>query len=186
MTKAQIQAEYELVKAAQQNPRRFDALYRRYHEAIFGFVFKRTRDEELSADLTSQIFLKAMTHLKKYRFKGVPFKAWLFTLASNEVNQFFRQNQKQRVISLDSANLKEMSEEVEGDATDENIRCMVAALDRLSLEEVQLIEFRFFEKIPFKEVAAIYGISESNAKVRLHRLLKKLKQSMQKEYQLNG
>ncbi len=186
MTEAQIRAEYELVRAAQQQPRHFDVLYRRYFEAIYGFVFKRTRDEELSGDLTSQIFLKALTNLKRYRFQGVPFKAWLFTLAANEVNQYFRSSQKQRSISLDSVNLREMTEEAELDVTDQNIQRMVEVLNQLSLEEVQLIEFRFFEKIPFKEVAAIYGITETNAKVRVHRLLKKMKALMQKEYQLNG
>ncbi|MEM9985257.1 MAG: sigma-70 family RNA polymerase sigma factor, partial [Bacteroidota bacterium] len=118
--------------------------------------------------------------------QGVPFKAWLFTLAANEVNQYFRSSQKQRSISLDSVNLREMTEEAELDVTDQNIQRMVEVLNRLSLDEVQLIEFRFFEKIPFKEVAAIYGITETNAKVRVHRLLKKMKALMQKEYQLNG
>lgn len=181
MTQAQIRAEDELVQAAQKNPRHFDVLYRRYYDAIFGFVYKRTRDEDLTADLTQQAFLKAMTHLKRYRFRGVPFKAWLFTIAANEVNQFFRQHQKQRVISLETVQLQEMTEEAELDATDENLQRMVAALDQLTLEEVQLIEFRFFEKIPFKEVAAIYGLTESNAKVKVHRLLKKMKKLMQKE-----
>lgn len=183
MTKSEIQAEYDLIRAAQRDARKFDVLYRRYFEVIFGFVYKRMRDEEATADLTQHIFLKAMTNLKRYRFQGLPFKAWLFTIAANEVNQHFRKTQKQRVISLDSVNLREMTAEAEWDATDENIQQMVAALNQLSLEEVQLIEFRFFEKIPFKEVAAIYGITESNAKVRVHRLLKKMKTLMQKEYQ---
>ena len=158
-------------------------LYRRYHEVIFGFVFKRTRDEEATADLTQHIFLKAMTNLKRYRFRGVPFKAWLFTIATNEVNQHFRKTQKQRVVSIDSVDLREMSEDADWNTTEAGIEQMVSALNQLSLEEIQLIEFRFFEKIPFKEVAAIYGITESNAKVRVHRLLKKVKTIMQKEYQ---
>lgn len=186
LTDAQMREEYELIRAAQREPRRFGVIYERYYEQIFLFVFKRVGSEEQSADVCSQVFLKAMTNLKRYRFQGVPFSAWLYRIASNEVNQFFREHKKQRTVSIESASLQEMIEEADVTASEENVQRMVRALNQLSPEEVQLIEMRFFEKIPFKEIAVILSLTETNAKVKVHRLLKKMKQILQKEYQLNG
>ena len=90
VTEKQMQNEWIEVQAAQKNPASFRTLYDRYYESIFRFIFKRSADETLSADLTSQTFLKAMQKIDKYVFKGVPFSAWLFRIASNEVAQHFR------------------------------------------------------------------------------------------------
>ena len=177
-TKAEMEEEYRLIQDAQRNPKRFGVLYQRYYEAIFVFVFKRVSDEDQTADLTSQVFLKAMTHLKNYKFQGVPFSAWLYRIAMNEVNQFFRQSKNQRTISMEKSQLADIVQEVEEGKSEENIWRMVEALQELSPEDVQLIEFRYFERIPFKEIALIYGITENNAKVRVHRLLAKLKKIM--------
>ncbi|MEO1383906.1 MAG: sigma-70 family RNA polymerase sigma factor, partial [Bacteroidota bacterium] len=117
-------------------------------------------------------------HLKNYKFQGVPFSAWLYRIAMNEVNQFFRQSKNQRTISMEKSQLADIIQEVEEGKSEENIWRMVEALQELSPEEVQLIEFRYFERIPFKEIALIYGITENNAKVRVHRLLAKLKKIM--------
>lgn len=178
-SQAELQAEYKLVQAAQKNSRRFGVLYERYYEQIFLFVYKRVDDQELSADLCSQVFLKAMLNLKKYRFQGVPFSAWLYRIAVNEVNQFFRQNKHRRTVSLESTQLAAFMEEVEEQKGEGDMQRMVEAIRSLSDEEVQFIEMRYFEKIPFKEVAAIYNITENNAKVRMYRLLAKLRKRMQ-------
>ncbi len=185
LTETQLREEYELIRAAQQNPRRFGVIYERYYEQMFLFIYKRVGDEEQSADLCSQVFLKAMTNLKRYRFQGVPFSAWLYRTATNEVNQFFRDSQKQRMVSLESLSLKDMVEEAEITPTHANVQRMIVVLDSLSPEEIQLIEMRFFEKVPFKEIAVIFNLTETNAKVKVHRLLKKLHRMLNKEYQLN-
>lgn len=167
------------MQAAQKNSKRFGVLYERYYEQIFLFIYKRVDDQELSADLCSQVFLKAMLNLKKYRFQGVPFSAWLYRIAVNEVNQFFRQNKHFRSISLESSQLAAFMEEVEEVKGEGDMQRMVEVLRTLSDEEVQFIEMRYFERIPFKEVAAIYNITENNAKVRMYRLLAKLRKRMQ-------
>ena len=103
-----MEQEWEEVQAAQKNLAAFQPLYDRYFENIFRFIFRRTSDETLSADICSQVFLKAMQKLPQYTFKGVPFSAWLFRIASNEVAQHFRNTQKQRVVSLEDRHVKDI------------------------------------------------------------------------------
>ena len=65
-------------------------LYDKHYKAIYLFIFHRIYDKEITADLTSQVFLKALINLKTFKYKNVPFKAWLMRIASNEVGQYYR------------------------------------------------------------------------------------------------
>lgn len=173
-----MQEEWLEIQAAQQNPAHFRSLYNRYYEPIFRFIFRRTAAEELTADLCSQVFLKAMQNLKDYTFQGVPFSAWLYRIASNEISQYYRQQQKNRVVSIDEVNLSGMLDEME-EPPDDGLRdLLVGALDELKERDIQLIEMRFFEQRPFKEIAEIMDITESNAKVRTYRILERLKKKI--------
>lgn len=181
LSQAQIQEEYLLIEAAQKNPRRFALLYERYYRQIFLFVYKRIDEEESTADVTSQVFLKAMQNLPKYQFKGVPFSAWLYRIAINEINQYFRESKSSRAISMESTQISDMMDEVSEDATEVNISRMMEAIQQLAPDEVQMIELRFFERMSFKEVADVYNITENNAKVKMYRLLTKMKKIMGKK-----
>ena len=168
VTQQAMQEEWIEVQQAQQNPSRFRVLYDRYYEPIFRFVFKRTLNETLAADLTSQTFLKAMQKLEKYTFQGVPFSAWLFRIASNEIAQHFRKNKKTRVVALEERTAHELIEEYDDKADLEiNIILLKKVIQDLKPEEVELLELRFFEKRPYKEVADILDITENNAKVKI-------------------
>lgn len=173
-----LQAEWIDIQAAQQDPAHFRPLYQRYYEPIFRFIFRRTADEALSADICSQVFLKAMQRIGGYRYQGVPFSAWLFRIASNEVAQHFRQTNKKRVVSVETERLPEMIDTDDTDDFPALQNALVQALDQLKDSDLQLIEMRFFEHRPFKEIAEILEISESNAKVRTYRILERIKKKM--------
>lgn len=176
VTQQAMEEEWLEVQAAQQNPAKFRVLYNRYYESIFRFVYKRTVDEVLAADLTSQVFLKAMQKIDKYIFKGVPFSAWLFRIASNEIAQHFRKHNKNRVVSLEERTTQDLEDEYDAKEDLEiNITILKDVIEDLKPEEVELLELRFFEKRPFKEVANILDITENNAKVKIYRLLQKMK-----------
>ncbi len=177
-----MQEEWSLIQKAQKNPARFQPLYEHYYEAIFRFIFRRTANENLTADLCSRVFLKALQRLGSYQYKGVPFSAWLYRIASNEVSQYFRDLQKDRLISIDESNFSELAEEIEEDRQHQFRSALINALDDLKESEVTIIEMRFFEQRPFKEIADILGITESNAKVKTYRILKKLKKMIIKEH----
>lgn len=175
----QIQAEWEEIRLAQANPDRFRPLYERYYPQVFRFVYKRTGDEELAADITAQIFLKTLQSLGKYVFRGLPFAAWIFRIATNEVNQYYRNTNKLRVVSLDEEGIRRLAEESNDSQDKEALLVRLKALiQTLDEEDVQLLELRFFEQMPFAAVAQVLGITENNAKVRTYRLIDKLRKKM--------
>lgn len=172
-----LRLELQQVNAAKANPARFDVLYDKYYKPVFVFVYRRTGDEELAADITSQVFLKALINIQKYEYKGVPFSAWLFRIAFNEINMYFRKNNADRVVSLEQSSVKAMITEVQDDNSDAEKR-MMTALSKMEEPEIQLIELRFFEKRSFAEVGNIIGVTENNAKVKVYRILDKIKKIM--------
>ncbi|MCP4442156.1 MAG: sigma-70 family RNA polymerase sigma factor [Aureispira sp.] len=181
VTQQAIEQEWIEIQAAQKNPAAFRVLYSRYYEPIFRFVYQRTGDESLTSDLTSQVFLKAMQNLHKYSHKGVPFSAWLFRIASNEIAQHFRKANKNRVVTIEDQNVSDIKEEYEDKAELEvNIGLLKEVIKTLKPDEVQILELRFFEKRPFKEIAEILDITENNAKVKIYRLLQKMKKRFSK------
>jgi RNA polymerase sigma-70 factor (ECF subfamily) len=156
--------------------RLYSTLYEKYFKRIFLFVHHRIGEKSLSADITSQVFLKALVNLPGYSFRGLPFSAWLFRIALNECNDFFRKNKRYRLVTMEEGMVEHLHEELTSETRLEDLRQRLPdILQRLSVSELQLIELRYFEQRPFKEVADILGISEIYAKVKLYRILEKMK-----------
>ena len=177
VTQQAIEEEWLLVQAVQKNPARFSSLYTRYYERIFRFAYQRTADEEISADLSSQTFLKAYENIGKYKHRGVPFSAWLYTIALNEVNQYFRKTNKNRVVTIEENYVNNIKYELDNkEELEINIAMLGKVIQMLKPDELILIELRYFEERPFKEVGDILGITETNAKVKVHRLIQKMKE----------
>lgn len=170
-----LKSEMQQVEAAKANPMHFDVLYDKYYKSIFIFIHRRIGDEEVTADITSQVFLKALINIKKYVFKGVPFSAWLFRIAFNEINMYFRNNNAHRVISLEQSTIDQLVQEMDEGDNSVELKRMMTALKQLDGDDIQLIELRFFEKRSFAELGVIIGITENNAKVKTYRVLDKLK-----------
>ena len=175
----EINNEQKEIERAQGNPRAFSVLYERYYKEIYLFVFKRTGNESATEDVVSQVFIKCLSNLGKYTFKGVPFSAWLYRIASNEVNLYYRQTKKQRFDSLDESGVERLSSEECIPGLDPFILSKI--LDKLKDQEVHLLELRYFESNSVKEVANIMDISESNVKVKVFRLLAKIRKIVEKE-----
>ena len=173
-----LQQEWLEVQAAVQDRAMFRPLYERYFEQVFRFVFRRTADEALTADLSSQVFLKAMQRLDSYSFQGVPFSAWLFRIASNEIGQHYRNVQKNRVVSAEDIHLGQLAEEMEEEDGARKYEALLGALGDLEPEDLALVEMRFFEERPFKEIADILGVTEANAKMRTYRILERMKRNI--------
>lgn len=174
-----LEKEMEKINEAKKNPERFEYLYETYYERIFRFIYKRIDDESLVEDMTSQVFFNAMTKLYKYTFKGVPFSAWLYKIALNELNMYFRKKTSIRIIDIDSINTPILFEDVNETNNEENIEKLMIAMLNLRKPDADMLELRYFEQLSFKEIAEIYSITENNAKVKVYRAIETLKHEFQ-------
>lgn len=170
--------ESKQIELAKKNHRHFGVLYEIHFEAIFRFVFKRLGgNEEVAGDLVQNTFIKAMANLHKYEDRGFPFSAWLYRIAQNEVNMYFRSLKKGYTVEITDKQLGAILEENGGQETisQEDLEQLVHFINNLEETQLDLIELRFFQQLSFKEIAAIYQISEANAKMKVYRILEKIK-----------
>ena len=170
--------EIKIIERAKQNPSEFNHLYEKYYVPIFRFIHRRTSDESLSADICSDVFLKALTKLSSYEDRGLPFSSWLYRIASNEINMHYRTNSRMRTISIDDNGIQLFFDELDESDLKDKISKLKKILQDLPQNAMQLIELRFFEKRAFKEIGEILGITENNAKTKTYRLLDSLKKQI--------
>lgn len=183
MNKLALQQEIQQIDRAKKDPRHFAPLYEAYHEQIFRFVYQRMSDKSMAADITQQVFIKALNNLHRYKHKGFPFGSWLYRIAANEVNGFYRNQNKERVFY---AEMEEISYLFKDIAVEDNNyveepdkqRILISLLEGLDEIALSLIELRYFEKRSFKEIGEILGITENNAKVTTYRVIDRLKKKL--------
>lgn len=170
--------ESEVIVLAKKDQSYFGALYNKYFEQIFRFVFKRTGgDEALAGDVTQQTFMKAMANLGKYEDRGLPFSSWLYRIAQNEVSMHFRKQKKNFTVPIDESRVVEVAVEASLSTeymTSDQQEKLIDMLNELDDEHLDLIELRFFQEMSFKQIAEIYKITEANAKMRTYRILERI------------
>ena len=147
---------------------------REYNEAvdlwsdrIFGFVLKLVRDKELAEDIVQDVYEKLWK--KKDNVEAGKSKAYLFTSAYNAVVDWSRREKLKKNISAST-------EVAEQDHSDELKALIDEGLERLSLQQKQLILLRDYEDYTYAEIGEITSLSESMVKVTLFRARKELKE----------
>ena len=171
--------EEKLILLAKKDRKNFQLLYNKYFERLYLFLLRRAEHEDLAQELTQQTFIKAMLNIDKFEFKGFPFSSWLYRIGLNELNLHYRESKKKRCVSIESTSLPELAEEIPEEqnlvVTNENL---IKAFNVLSEGEITLVEMKYFEKRSHQEISEILGITVANAKVKLHRVIKKMKEYM--------
>lgn len=173
-----IRKENEIIERSKRDPKAFGELYEAYFDRIYYFILRQTGDEEMAGDLASQTFVNALNHLPKYQFRGFPFSAWLYKIATNEVNKHYRRQKGKKVFSIEETRIRELVEQTnQGPAEQEEdlIQRLIGYLKDLPTDMLQVLELRFFEDKDFREIAFILDITESGAKMRTYRALDQLR-----------
>ncbi|MCH2198828.1 MAG: sigma-70 family RNA polymerase sigma factor [Flavobacteriales bacterium] len=170
--------EIEMIVRAKRDPRAFGPLYQMHFDAIFGFIRLRVPDAPTAGDLTSQTFLKAMSHIRKFEIRGIAFRSWLFRIALNEVNGWWRKQKKVKELGISSDQLRSLVDETEEYLEDDRLERLIIQLNDLPEAHLALMELRFFEGRSFKELSEILGITENAAKMRVSRIVSTLRIAM--------
>lgn len=183
-----VHEERELVEKAKTDPEAFGILYDNYYDRIYNFILRRTASVAIAEDLTSNTFFKALDKLSSFKWMNVPFSAWLYRIATNEVNYFYRKNK--RVSQSIDENLEETLED-DNSSADSAVNQTETELQwnklfvklhetiiTLKPKYQEVIALRYFEEKSIKEISEILSKAEGTVKSLLHRGLEKLKQKI--------
>lgn len=165
-------SDEEIVARAQRDPRHFAPLYRRYAKPIHAFVLRRTGDPEQAADITSQVFTRALAALPRYR--NGPFRGWIYAIARNVVIDSRRRARP--VVPMASAELIASRDVAPDDQAiaNESRATLLAALETLSETQRQIVMLRL-AGLTGREVAAELGMGYAAMKSAQYRAFARLR-----------
>lgn len=181
--------ERVLVDKARQDPEVFGVIFERYYSPIFSFALRRTGNVALAEDVVAETFLKAFDKLWQFKWTGAPFSAWLYRIASNEINMHFRRKGSlnyslESMLEVDSsfepADLNNLNEELmeaeEAYARGAMGKEVAELLAELPTHYADALSLRYLEEKSITEVAKILGKPEGTIKSLLSRGIAKLRE----------
>ena len=176
----QLTDEQLMARVKVGNDAAFEELYHRFARRLKGFFFLQLGgDEELAADATHDVFLRAYEARNRYQ-EGKNVSTWLFTIAYNICRNHYRSNAYETQLSatLDAEPISEEQIEVQLDAAALD-DALAQVLSELPPPLHQLFSLHYQEELTIPQVAEIVGIPEGTVKSRLHKTMniirKKLK-----------
>lgn len=178
-----MENEKEIINKAKKDIYYFDLLYKEYYPRINNFVYHRVNEDSVKNEIVSNVFFKAMKKIDLFRIidsKKVAFSSWLYRIAVNEINQYYRN--RKRTLKIQQNYFKNASVHYNHEEIPHvNYEIVKRNLLKLKVEDQHIIAFRYLEKISYEEISEIMNKSEGALKVKLHRALKKLKEHISRE-----
>ncbi|MDP9021260.1 MAG: sigma-70 family RNA polymerase sigma factor [Actinomycetota bacterium] len=168
----------DLVSRAQQGDgEAFAQLYDRYVDQIYGFLLHKVRDRHLAEDLTSDVFLRALKAIPRFRWQGVDIGAWLTTIARNRVTDHFKSARARLVRPVYEVGERagDGSNDPEAAAMASDLSTLLAtALDLLKDDHREVLFLRFTQNLSVSETAHAMQRSDGAIKALQYRALRAL------------
>ena len=174
-----MQDEESLVRRAQQRDQEaFAQLYEGHFDKIYRYVVLRIGNEAEAEDVTQQVFLNALQSISSFRWKGVPFSAWLFRSAHNQVVDYLRKKTRQATESLDESLVISKSDPQLVVEQRLDIEQLMLATKQLTKAQQEVIALRFVSELSTAQVAKVMGKSEGAVKALQHSAIVALRKAL--------
>lgn len=173
------QEEQQLVAEAKENVEKFEELYEIYFPKVYGFVAGKINDRDMAEDLVSEIFIKILEGLPRYRYKGAPFGAWVFMIVKNHLKDYYTKAKKRSAGNMEDVEWikdEDLDRNPAKKAERENLKQnLIKCFSVLSKTEEEVVRLKYFAELSNQEIADTLQLSANHVGVILFRSLKKLK-----------
>jgi len=156
----------------------FEELYRSSRDDLYAYLAGMLRDRSAAEEVTASVFERAYRKRRHFDPERGAARAWLFGIARNAALDELRHRRRRAQLTVDPADLE--SETADAHAEHGTRRVTVAAaVAELAPRDRELVALKYFAGLSNAEIAAVLGISESNAGTKLHRVLTELRKACQ-------
>ena len=165
----------ELLVKIRKNPEKFGELYDLYFNKILNYVFHRTSDYDLARDITAEVFIKVYLKIWTFRWRKISIGAWIYRIATNEVNQYFRKRkyharnlkewQMNSMLQFESfeSGKEDAMKELQAHSDYDKVQRILTGME-IKFQEV--IALRYFDKKSIKEISEIVNMQRRQVPVR--------------------
>ncbi len=150
-----------------------NVLIDRYRNKLFGYIFSKVKNKEITEDIFQDVFLKVIHTLKARRYNEEgKFGSWLMRIAHNLIIDHFRKVKRQKLsydteeysvfdILPDHKNAENIM------VRSQTIHKIKRLIEELPPDQKRVLKMRIYDEIPFKEIAEIENISINTALGRM-------------------
>ncbi len=150
-------------------------LYTFYFPRVYRYVAGRVRSTQDAEDVTEEVFLKLVKNLQRYEWRGLPFGAWVFRIARNEVVSHARRQRRRGIpAQLSETMPDDRQDHVAAYELQATIEVVREATAKLPPAQRDVISLRFGAGLSVAETALALGKTQNNVKVLQHKAIAKL------------
>lgn len=156
--------------------RAFESFLDAWHERIYHCHRRMLGNHEDAADATQETLVQVFNSAAQFAHRSA-FSTWVYTIATRKALDALERRKRQRTLSFEEAYL-ERERALEADPLfdgDETARQLHAAIEALPSRQNQVFVLRYFEELPYSEIAEMTGISEGSLKASYHHAVAKIK-----------
>ncbi len=168
----------------------FTEVYDEHFSTIFNYCYRRTGNFDVARDVTAETFLKAYLNIHKFVYKGVPISSWLYRIAINEINMYYRAKKyRPSLLSELPESARSRTPELLTDERNaaewemEQHRQFIEVqrlLKQLPIKYQEVISLKYFEKLKTREISEILKKPEGTIKSLLSRGIQQLKRQLER------
>ena len=153
----------------------FEEVYRRYFRDVYRYCLALTRDEQIAEEVTQETFFKALKAIDKFDGKCRLY-VWLCQIAKNTYLSMLQKKRTGEELSGELPSGESLEEKL---LTKESAFEIHRILHALEEPYKEVFSLRTFGELPFRQIGALFGKTESWARVTYHRARMKIKEELQ-------
>lgn len=151
--------------------RAFNAIVDEQQEQLLRLIMRMVGDPDESMDVLQEAFIKIWKNIKKFKGES-KWSTWTYRIASNEALMHLRKRNRWKMTSDEAVTEKlEANSYFDGD---DALKALYSALDTLPAKQKLVFQMRYFDEIPYTEIAEITGTSVGALKASYHHAVKKI------------
>jgi RNA polymerase sigma-70 factor (ECF subfamily) len=163
------------------NVEAYRQLVEKHQDLVYTIVHRIIASSVEAEEVAQDVFLKAYSKLEDFRNKA-KFSTWLYRIAYNTAISHGRKK-KVEFLAIDEKLIENFSEEdisnsLLGLSADDQKRLITEALASIPRTDNLIVSLFYFHEKDIDEISEIVGMTQSNVKVKLHRIRKKLLREM--------
>ena len=175
MNKTKFYSDSELVALyIKGNEEVLEQLLKRHRDKIFGFIYSKVRNQELTEDLFQDTLFKVVRTLKKGKYiEEGKFLSWVIRIAHNIIIDYYRkQNKMRKVYESEDFSMFDILHDKSLDAEKQMIRSQMidkirVLIEQLPKDQKTVLKMRMYEELSFQEIADKTNVSINTALGRM-------------------
>jgi RNA polymerase sigma-70 factor (ECF subfamily) len=170
-------SDAELAALSSYDAEAFGMLYDRYADQVFRMVYHRLGDRADAEDVTAEVFHEALANIKKFEWRGAPFSAWLYRIASNAIADRWQRTQREQA-STEADDPPDQRDSISPEEIEKRAR-LFRLVAGLPTDQRTVIEMRFAAGKSIAEIARELGRTDGAVKQLQFRAIRALRSQWQ-------